>query len=196
MLEGEVELDDFYHDSHDGGRGRGPGRSTDRQPMIAAVERRGRGEGRGRCAIRVVPDCSGATYARFAGGHVDRGAHVRADDWSGTAAGLRGWAGLDQRPFDASDVDARLPTVHHVISNFEAWVQGTFHGLALGYLQAYADEFSWRYSHRGGDATTALLADCCKGYYARRELHSTVFLPQQAPDRPPEGRAGRSKKAA
>ena len=45
----------------------------------------------------------------------------------------------------------------------------------------YADEFSWRYSHRGCDATTALVADCCLGYYRRDQLRGEVFRPQPPP---------------
>ena len=121
--------------------------------------------------------------------HVDGAAHVRADGWRGTAAGLRAWPGLDQRKFDADGRDASLPTVHHVISNFESWATGTFHGLSTAGPRSYADEFSWRYSHRGRDATTALVADCCLGYYRRDQLRGEVFRPQ--PPAPPDrGRPG------
>ena len=192
MLSGEVELDDFFLDSRDRSKKRQVGRGTDGQPMVAAVERTsGR---RGRCVVRVVPDCSGKTYETFASEHVDGGAHVRSDCWGGIRAGLRGWENLEQRKFDESDDDARLPTVHHLISNFEAWALGTFHGLSLARLQSYADEFSWRYSHRGGDATTELLADCCAGYYTRDELHSSVFLPQPLPPKPPKRPRGRPRR--
>lgn len=168
------------------------GRGTDEQPMICAVERRD--EERGKCVIRVVPDCSGKTYGTFADEHIDKSAHVRSDGWGGIRAGLRGWKGLDQRKFDADDEDAALPTVHHVISNFQAWALGTFHGLSLYRLQSYADEFSWRYSHRGCDATTALLEDCCSGYYSIGELHGSVFLPQPVVPDPPKRPRGRPRK--
>ena len=99
------------------------------------------------------------------------------------------WPGLDQRKFDADGRDASLPTVHHVISNFESWATGTFHGLSTVRPRSYADEFSWRYSHRGRDATTALVADCCLGYYRRDQLRGEVFRPQ--PPAPPDrGRPG------
>ena len=187
MLSGEVEADDFFVAARDRTRRRGAGRGTDMQPMLAAVERTsGR---RGRCALRVVPDCGGPTWGSFASEHVDGAAHVRADGWRGITAGLRAWPGLDQRKFDADGRDASLPTVHHVISNLESWATGTFHGLSTVRLQSYADEFSWRYSHRGRDATTALVADCCLGYYRRDQLRGEVFRPQ--PPAPPDrGRPG------
>ena len=63
--------------------------------------------------------------------------------------------------------DVNLPTAHYTISDLESWATGTFHGLSTVRLQSYADEFSWRYSHRGCDATTALVADYCLGRYRR-----------------------------
>ena len=109
MLSGEVELDDFYLAARDRTKKREAGRGTDEQPMVCAVERRAKE--RGRCVIRVVPDCSGKTYKKFAEEHLDRAAHVRSDGWGGIAAGLKGWEGLDQRKFDGADADASLPTV-------------------------------------------------------------------------------------
>lgn len=191
-MSGEVELDDFFLDSRDRTKKREVGRGTDGQPMVAAVQRTSKE--RGRCVIRVVPDCSGDTYRAFAEQHLDESAHVRADGWRGISGGLKGWPGLDQRKFDGSDDDASLPTVHHLISNFEAWALGTFHGLSLTRLQSYADEFSWRYSHRGGDATTALPADCCAGYYTRDQLKREVFLPQPLPPKKPKRPRGRPRK--
>ena len=96
------------------------------------------------------------------------------------------WPGLDQRKFDADGRDASLPTVHHVISNLESWATETFHGLSTVRPRSYADEFSWRYSHRGCDATTALVADCYLGYYRRDQLRGEVFRPQP-PSRPAGG---------
>ena len=158
MLDGVVELDDFYIGARRGGAGRG----TAKRPMVCCVERGRAGAGgrRGRCAIDVVPDVSGTSYRRFASGRVRRSATVRADGWQGVRGGLAGWPGLDQRPFDPADPDASLSVAHHVISNFKAMVRGTFHGLPAGSLQSAADEFSWRYSHRdGADAFADLVRD-------------------------------------
>jgi hypothetical protein len=49
-----------------------------------------------------------------------------------------------------------------VISNFKSWLAGTFHGVSVGRLQEYCDEFSWRYCHRVGDALADLLAEIAR----------------------------------
>lgn len=166
MLSGTVELDDFYV----GARSDGPGRGCGKQAVIAAVERGTAASGPGRLCLRAVPDCGSGAYAAFAEGHVGVLSRVIADGWAGTRAGLAGWPGLEQAPFDASDPDAALPTCHHVISNFKAFVQGTYHGVSRTRFQGFCDEFAWRYSHRGRGGAAALLRDCCSGHPSRDEL--------------------------
>lgn len=161
------------------------GRGTTKAPLIVAVERRREGPlGRepGACRLRVTDDCGGGSWRLFAREAVDPRAHVRADDWQGTRAGMgEAWEGLDQRPFDPSDEDASLPVAHHVISNFKACALGTFHGLPSTRLQSYADEFSWRYSHRGGTPPLGSLLDAAValGPVSDRELKRAWFLPQR-----------------
>lgn len=174
-----VEVDDCYV----GGRGENVGRGCDKQPVIVAVERSWEG-GAGRCVARAVPDCSGPSYRLFAEEHLDPRAAVLADGWPGIRAGLATWEGLDQRKFDPDGGDASLPTCHHVISNLKAMCSGTFHGLPPFRLQAFLDEFSWRYSHRcSRDPFADLLTDCLAGHFPRGMLLGAVFEPQ--PEAPP-----------
>ena len=174
ILSGEMELDDAYIGSGGGLRGRG----TDKQPFIAGVER-ARGGG---LAIRVTADCSGASYREFADWHIDGSAHIRTDGWSGAKAGLRDLAGHDPKAFDAADGDASLPLVHHAISNFKALLEGTYHGVTPDRLQSYADEFCWRYNHRGKKAKfELLLADLCRRAHRPRRAIPLLFMPQIVP---------------
>lgn len=186
MLDGEVELDDAFVGATGNGK---HGRGTDQQQVIVAVETGAR-EAPGRACVRCVPDCSGGSYELFASEHVSIRAQVRADAWNGIRGGLAGWPGLDQGAFEESGPRS-LPAAHHVISNFKAFVQGTFHGLAKASLQGAADEFSWRYSHRGSrSACSDLLADCLRGHYRRAELLGAL---SEQPARPPlrtRGKAG------
>ena len=167
-------MDDFFVGAAAAGT---VGRGTTRQPMIRAVSRGGRG-GPGTCALRVVPDAAGGAYSRFAEEHVGVLSHVRADMWQGVTAGLRGWPGLDQRPFDASDPASSLALVHHVISDFKAYALGTFHGLSRARLQGVCDEFSWRYCHRGPAPASALAADVAAAPHVPRAELEASFGPQ------------------
>ena len=72
-------------------------------------------------------------------------------------------------------------------------MQGTFHGLAKRSMQGAADEFSWRYSHRGSpSACSDLLADCLRGHYAREELMPALSEQPERPAFKNKGAAGRA----
>lgn len=188
MLDGDVELDDAFIGATGNGK---HGRGTDQQQLIVAVETGAR-EAPGRACVRCVPDCSGGSYELFASEHVSIRASVRADAWNGIRGGLAGWPGLDQGAFEEAGPRS-LRAAHHVISNFKAFVQGTFHGLAKASMQGAADEFSWRYSHRGSaSACSDLLSDCLRGRYRRGELMAAL---SEQPARPPLRTRGRAGKA-
>jgi len=72
--------------------------------------------------------------------------------------------------------------VHHVISNFKAHVRGTYHGVTQDRLQSYADEFCWRYNHRGMKAKFELLLhDLCQRAKKPRPEIKLLFMPQIVP---------------
>ena len=129
-----------------------------------------------------MADCSGDAYGEYAEWHIADDARIRTDGWSGAKGGLKAWKGHEPKAFDASDEDARLPLVHHVISNFKAYIVGTYHGVTEDYLQSYADEFCWRYNHRGMKAKFELLLYdlCMRAKKPKRELKS-LFRPQVTP---------------
>ena len=42
-----------------------------------------------------------------------------------------------------------LPHIHRVFSNLKAWLHGTYHGrIEPKYLQAYLDEYTFRFNRR------------------------------------------------
>ena len=149
-------------------------------PFIAGAER----ARQGKLAIRATLDCSGESYEEYAEWHIADSAHIRTDGWNGAKGGLKKWEGHDPKVFDASDEDARLPLVHHVISNFKAYIVGTYHGVTEDYLQSYADEFCWRYNHRGLKAKfELLLSDLCMRAKRPRPELKMLFMPQISPQK-------------
>ena len=74
--------------------------------------------------------------------------------------------------------------MHHVISNFKAYIVGTYHGVTEDYLQSYADEFCWRYNHRGLKAKfELLLSDLCMRPKRPRPELKALFMPQISPQK-------------
>lgn len=49
---------------------------------------------------------------------------------------------------DRTKLDAWLPMIHVVIGNLKAWIDGTFHGVHKKHLQAYLNEFVFRFNRR------------------------------------------------
>lgn len=171
VLDFEVEVDDAYIGASGGKRGRG----TSKTPFIVAVERL-RGGG---AVMRVADGVNARVYERFAADHVGHAAHIRADAASVIRAGLSRWGGLECAPFDAHDPQASLPVVHHVISNFKAFIQGTFHGVGRKYLQDYMYEFSYRYGRRREAGIFRMLLEdmCASGQCSLWEVKNLPFEP-------------------
>ena len=85
---------------------------------------------------------------------------VRANVQPGSAVRTDGWTGYD--PLGAAGythdrvavggdhaiTDAHLPMIHIVFGNLDAWLLGTHHGVSPKHLQAYLNEFVFRFNRR------------------------------------------------
>ena len=138
-----------------------PGSGKTDAPVLVAVSASS-------CVIRATSDSTQGTLEEFASAHVSRNHEVRCDGHGANLALLGGWPNVVARK-SAGDGDSEdsLPTVHHIISNFKAMLAGTHHGVSVGRLQEYYDQFSWRYSHRLGDALLDLLRELVRWPHVR-----------------------------
>ncbi len=145
-LKDKVEVDETYIGGPEAGL-KGGRQLVDKALVVAAVEVRGRASGRLR--LRVVPDASAPSLTGFVAGNVEAGAIVVTDGW-GPYTPLRGM-GYRHRPKTQGD-PARaakiLPRVHRVFGNLKTWLRGTHHGVGNQHLQAYLDEFTFRFNRR------------------------------------------------
>jgi len=113
-----------------------------------AIPRRG-GRYAGRLRLSVVPDRSAKSLVRFVDDNVEAGT-VITDAW-------QGYSGLTARGFEHIAVAERneprlaeefLPLVHLVFSNLKTWINGVHHGVDPQHLQAYCNEFTFRFNRR------------------------------------------------
>jgi transposase-like protein len=104
----------------------------------------------GRLRLQVVANRKQETLVPFVQATVQPRAIVRTDGWTGydplEAAGythervaVRG---------DHAITDAHLPMIHIVFGNLDAWLLGTHHGVSSKHLQAYLNEFVFRFNRR------------------------------------------------
>ena len=119
--------------------------------VVVAVEVRGAGSGRIR--LQVIDDASGDTLCDFVTTSIAAGTTVHTDGWSGYKRLRR--LGFDHQPRSrrahdllGGDPDEILPRVHRVISHLKTWLQGTHRGVSEEHLQAYLDEFTFRFNRR------------------------------------------------
>jgi len=145
-----------------GGRTQGEGRGVHHKEIVAgAIEVRTRPvsvKGKktkrvvyaGRLRLRHVPSRDGKTLSGFVQENVVEGALVHTDGWGGyDELANKGYVheplALDGDPERTA---AHLPMIHIAFSNLKTWLQGTHHGVGKEHLQAYLDEFVFRFNRR------------------------------------------------
>ena len=146
-LRDKVEVDETFIGNQQGLRG---GREIgDRALVVGAVEVRGRVSGRIR--LEVVPDSSAASLSGFVRRNVERGTTVISDGWKGylplSQLGYRHRPKTQGRgrPERALVI---LPRIHQAFGNLKTWLRGTHHGVEVKHMQAYLDEFVFRFNRR------------------------------------------------
>ena len=152
-LEGEIEMDETMIGGHRIGP---PGRGAEGKSLvIGAVEvvhywQKGKERTRaGRARLLHVEDASGKTIVGFLKDYVEKGTLVRTDGWSGYSGiekhGYRHDPFILRDPEQASKV---FPHIHRVFGNLKAWIVGTFHGVSPKHMQAYLNEYVFRFNRR------------------------------------------------
>ena len=73
-----------------------------------------------------------------------------ADDWSGYASlAKRGYKHLAiAERGDPQVAEEYLPIIHLVFANLKTWLNGIHHGVSHQHLQAYLNEFTFRFNRR------------------------------------------------
>jgi ISXO2-like transposase domain/Transposase zinc-ribbon domain len=184
-----VEVDESWV----GGRTRGKGRGIhDKLLVVGAVEVRRRKPGTkldkrkggryaGRVRLAIVPDRSAESLCGFIGSAVAAKTAITTDDWSGYASlAKRGYkhTAVAERG-DPQVAEEYLPIVHLVFSNLKTWINGVHHGVSHQHLQAYLNEFTFRFNRRfypfsafrsllgiAGDVTAPTYAELYSGNWA------------------------------
>ena len=110
----------------------------------------------GRLRLRVIENREMPTVSAFVKENVLQGSVVKTD-------GLRSYWSLPHQGFthqqeslinDPAKAEAHLPMIHLVFSNLKTWLDGTHHGVSQQHLQAYLNEFVFRFNRRFYPMTT------------------------------------------
>ena len=153
-----VEVDETWI----GGRTRGEGRGVHRKTLVscavevrhrmpgAAQDKRKDGRYAGRVRLAVTTDRSSKSLCEFVQSAVMPGSLVITDEWSGYCNLAR--QGYDHQSIaqcrDHDVSEEFLPIIHLVFANLKSWLNGIHHGVSPQHLQAYLNEFSFRFNRR------------------------------------------------
>jgi ISXO2-like transposase domain/Transposase zinc-ribbon domain len=146
-LAGLVEVDEtsLPFRPKDGPVAAKPGRSDEGKLLIAgAVEIKGKGPGRARLAV--IEDYSAESLGGFVKAAIAGGSTVVSDGWSGYAKLTD--VKHDPKVIGPMAAHVVLPWVHRVFGNAKRWALGVYHGLRPQHLQAYLDEYVFRFKRR------------------------------------------------
>lgn len=135
---------------------------TDQVPVIIAVEIqrkevRDQKNGKlikrglaGRIRLQKLQDKSAASVDKFAKECIATGAAIVSDD--GTEFTNLLALGYAHHPIpmrgERAKMDSCLPMISRVTANLKTWIDGTFHGVGKHHLQAYLDEYMFRFNRR------------------------------------------------
>jgi len=114
-----------------------------------ALPRRG-GLYAGRLRLHVAPDRSAKSLEGFVLDSVQPGTHITTDDWSGyDQLAQKGYRLTQVAQRDDPDItEKHLPLIHLVFGNLKTWLNGVHHGVSPQHLQAYLNEFTFRFNRR------------------------------------------------
>ena len=147
-LEGIVEVDESsiaYRTKDDPITG-GQGRSAEGKILIAAAIETIPGGKAGRIRLVTIENYSAATLQRFVAENTVGGTTVMTDGFS-AYPGMRDRNHLP-RVVGASAAHSLLPWVHRVFANLKRLALGVYHGFRRKHIQAYLDEFVFRWNRR------------------------------------------------
>jgi transposase-like protein len=167
LLQGVVEMDEAFFGSPDEGGKRG--RGSDKTPVVIGLSLGKKGEPE-YCKAQVLNRADGEAVKAFAISAVEPGTVVITDGLN--IYNKLAESGYKHRPknFDPTGEPEHLKWLHIIISNIKAFIAGTYHGLGVKHLQAFLDEFCFRFNRRswGGQLFARSLAACILAPQFRR----------------------------
>ncbi|WPV67735.1 IS1595 family transposase [Chitinophaga sp. LS1] len=142
-LQGRVEVDEFViGGKEEGNQGRAKG---DRKIILIAVEKVCRNRKTGRAYAQCIENYSSTSFQPFMEKHIDKKSRVVTDGWTAYAPLKTIFPRLEQVE---SGNGKNFPHLHTHIMNFKGWLRGIHHRVSENHMQAYLNEFHFRFNRR------------------------------------------------
>ncbi|EQD77164.1 hypothetical protein B1B_01216 [mine drainage metagenome] len=147
MLSGPVEVDEtVFGGVRHGKRGRGAEGKVLAAVAVALLSPKGFG----RCRLQIIPNAETETLKAFLRKHIKPGSTIYTD-------GLVSYPGAAKDEYihqgtsikgSGKEANEVLPGVHRVAALVKRWLMGTHQGSFEDHLQAYLDQFTFRFNRR------------------------------------------------
>lgn len=144
MLSGLVEMDDAYFGAPRQGK---HGRGTDKSQAVIALSKTSQNHP-AFLRIEVIDSVTLETLNRVAKSCIQKGSRIVSDGHTSYKQLKHNGYTHEARAYYKEDQNDFLKMLHNMIGNAKAFIQGTYHGLGDHYLQAYFDEFCFRFNRR------------------------------------------------
>jgi len=145
LLQGIVEMDDaFFGSPSEGGK---RGRGTDKTPVVIglSLDEKGRPE---YVRAQIIPSVDGDSLLTFAQQTITKGSTIHTDGLPSYNKLRENGYQLISENFDPTGNPEHLKWLHILVSNMKAFMLGTYHGVHSKHLQAFFDEFCYRFNRR------------------------------------------------
>jgi len=156
-LKGTVEVDETYVGGRPRYRGHLPGRATNKTPVFAAVERKGR------IRRKVIADVNGKTLKGAIRDLVDHQSRIISDDFSSYMGIGKEFSGGHHtvahgtREYVRGDIHTQ--TVESSFAILKRGIVGIYHNVSRQYLHRYLWQFGFLWNHRNlNDGERVILA--------------------------------------
>jgi len=139
---GQVHIDEFYIGQYEENK---VGRSNDGNKRLVIIALEILDNGVGRAYARVIENASSKEFRPFFEDYISKDANIVTDGWRGYLPLKKDYPFLIQKP---SKKGSNFKELHIHIMNIQGWLRGIHHHCSKDHLQAYLDEFHFRYNRR------------------------------------------------
>ena len=141
-INGTIEFDDTYFGGPTVGKKWGWGTKKAKVFVAMSLDKRGNPL---YTKMQVTQNIKRSSVKKFVQAAFVQGSTICSDGYGSYIPALEGYT-HEHKPYDPNS--GLLHWLHIVISNAKAFILGTYHGLPKKYLQAYLDEYCFRFSRR------------------------------------------------
>lgn len=140
LITGDCEVDEaLFGEKRSGKRGRG----AEKKKKVSVVIEKAKNGGISRAYARSISNFSSVELSKIFELHIDkRVTKINTDEWKGYLPIMKQWNIVQTK----SEPGINFNLMHRFIQQLKGWLRGIHHHASKAYLQAYLDEYCFRFN--------------------------------------------------